>query len=153
MYASNVHRTGDTSYDQLAHKIVNIESKLELWKRGVPQRFSIRTREQMSYESEDTDASRISTVLTLRYLSARMLLHRAVLERALEGDPQNEVQRCKSAFQYNFEKTSLDLCVSAAVDMIDIHHETSQLNRPMLTTWWFSLFYGKSENQVLRMRL
>lgn len=144
VYGSNIARDADLAYDTLIQRVTDLESKLEAWKCDLPLSLGVKGREQIVQDSTgDSELARLSTVLTLRYLSARMLLHRAVLERFLEADTPKPKRRGGSVFMESLEKTSLTLCVSSAVDLIDIHHETSKSRRRMLTTWWFSLYYGK----------
>lgn len=125
---------------------MELESELERWQRELPGSFQLHRKEQTTLAQsspQEVESSRFSTVLTLRYLSTRMLLHRATLEKALEGDPQKQGAASRSVFLQDFERSSMNLCLASAVDLIDIHYNASESKQPMLTTWWFSLFYGK----------
>ena len=140
----NIPREAEIAYETLLQRVISIESKLEAWKSGLPVALRIKTKEEIIMNPVDTsDFSRLSTVLTLRYLNAKTLLYRAVLTRLLDNDPQRTASTSHSVFVHSAERICLDLNVIAATEMIEIHHAMLRSRQKMLTTWWFSLHYGK----------
>lgn len=140
----NITREVDIDYHTLLEKVISLESKLETWRSCLPPLLKIKTKDEIIQSPIDTsDHARLSTVLTLRYLSTRTLLHRAILTRFLDQESGTTTSAIQSIFLQTSEKISLDLSVSSAVEMIEIHHAMSKSSQKMLTTWWFSLYYGK----------
>lgn len=143
VYEMNVPRNTELDCQTFLLRVVCIESKLETWKKELPVMIGVRTSKEILQNLAGTsDISRFSTVLTLRYLNARTLLHRAVLTRFLDSEGQNMTANADWVLLRALEKTSLDLSVSSAVEMIEIHQAMSNSCQRMLTTWWFSLYYG-----------
>ncbi len=143
IYQMNITREYDLEYHTLLERVISVEAKLEAWKANLPHFLRIRTKDEIFQDPVDTsDYSRLSTVLTLRYLSTRTLLHRAILTRFLDPNHQTATTTGQSVFLQTSENISLDLSVSSAVEMIEIHHVMSKIAQQMLTTWWFSLYYG-----------
>lgn len=81
----------------------------------------------------------LSAVITLRYLNARILLHRGVLARFLDHDGSKE----EWDFLKLFGRSSIEVSVIAASELIDIIHSVAECQHRMLTTWWFSIYYSK----------
>lgn len=143
VYQMNITREVDLEYHVLLEQVISLEAKLEAWKTNLPLSLHIRTKDEIVQDPFDTsDYSRLSTVLTLRYLNTRTLLHRAILTRFLDQTSQTATTTGQSVFLRTSENISLDLCVSSAVEMIEIHYAMSKISQQMLTTWWFSLYYG-----------
>ena len=152
VYQMNIPRETDIGYEILLQRVIAIESKLEAWKSGLPMSLSIKTKEEIVLNPIDTsDLSQLSTVLTLRYLNTRTLLHRAVLTRFLDNDVQRTANSSQSIFLRSCETISLDLSVMSAIEIIEIHHAMSKSRQKMLTTWWFSLYYGKRESELPKL--
>lgn len=143
IYQMNIMREVDLEYSILLEQVMSLEAKLEDWKTDLPFPLRIRTKDEIVQDPVDkSDYSRLSTVLTLRYLNIRTLLHRAVLTRFLDQNHLTTVTTGQSVFLQASENISLDLSVSSAVEMIEIHYAMSKVSQQMLTTWWFSLYYG-----------
>ena len=90
-------------------------------------------------------ASQLSAVITLRYLSARVLLHRAIVARFLDHDiPKPGAGNAEEwVFLQNFGSSSLEICVQSATEIIVIIHSVTESQHRMLTTWWFSIYYSE----------
>lgn len=143
VYLMNIPRDTEMAYETLLQRVIAIESKLEAWKSGLPVALRIKTKEEIVMNPIDTsDFSRLSTVLTLRYLNAKILLYRVILTRLLDNDLQRTANTTHSIFVHSSERISLDLSVLSATEMIEIHHAMLRSRQKMLTTWWFSLHYG-----------
>ncbi|KEF58356.1 uncharacterized protein A1O9_06282 [Exophiala aquamarina CBS 119918] len=145
IYQMNLVRDVDLEYNMLLERVISLEVRLEAWKVKLPFPLHIRTRDEIVQDPVDSsEYSRLSTVLTLRYLSTRTLLHRAILTRFLDQNHQRATATGRSVFLRSSENISLDLSVSSAIEMIEIHYAMSKVSQRMLTTWWFSLYYGKN---------
>ena len=152
VYQMNIPKETDIAYEILLQRVIAIDSKLEAWKSGLPMSLRIKPKEEIVLNPVDTsDLSQLSTVLTLRYLNTRTLLHRAVLTRFLDNDVQRTATTSQSIFLRSSETISLDLSVMSAIDIIEIHHAMSKSRQRMLTTWWFSLYYGKRVSELPKL--
>ena len=150
IFNSNIHQCDAPDYKSLLERVFSNDSKLESWKKELPFALRVRTRQEIVQGLvEQPDDFQLSAVLTLRYLNARTLLHRAVLAHLLDIERHNTVSASESAFLTSIENTSLEISVFSAVEMIEIHYAMSTSNQQMLTTWWFSLYYGEFSIQPL----
>jgi len=87
--------------------------------------------------------SQLSAVITLRYLNTRILLHRPILARFLDHDDHKPGSAEEWAFLQQFGKSSLEVSILSALELIDIIHSVSECQHRMLTTWWFSIYYSE----------
>lgn len=140
----NIPKETDHTSRDFLRPVMALETKLEAWKSGLPHDLKVQAQEQTVQKLTDTSVmARLSTVLTLRYLNARTLLHRVVLMVLLDRDAQKITFDEDSVFLRNAEAISLELSVASAIEMIQIHHAIPDHSTPMLTNWWYSLYYSK----------
>ena len=150
VYQKNIESDYQISTSHLFQQIVSIEPKLASWKAELPPLLRVRTRAEILQHLQDPSVfSSLSTVLTLRYLNVRTLLHRAILTRFLDHGGQKNGGGDEWSFLHEFGRTSLEVSVSSAAEMIEILYTMSEGRHRMFTTWWFSIYYG----QLLRLLL
>lgn len=116
---------------------------MNTWRAQLPAELRVKSKDEiMKCLNASSIFSHLSTVLTLRYLMARLLLHRPVVSRFL--DCKNE-QGCfeNSEFLELFGGPNLKLALRSASEMIDIIFSLSEHQHLMLTTWWFSIYYSE----------
>ncbi|OBR05283.1 C6 transcription factor [Colletotrichum higginsianum IMI 349063] len=112
------------SLQRLSQTALDLDRELDDWKSGLPRqlRFDLSSLEDSEF------AMKQKTVLKLRFLNARILLHRQfIISKALEADRNTVSRHVKS-------------CVNAATDTIRFMH-TSYLHRPYFRTWWYNCMY------------
>ncbi|KAK1456180.1 hypothetical protein CCUS01_10168 [Colletotrichum cuscutae] len=113
-----------TSFQRLSQTALNLDRELDDWKSGLPRQLRFDTS-----SLEDSEfAMKQKTVLKLRFLNARILLHRQfIISKTQEAD-RNTVARHVTS------------CVKAATETIKFMH-TSYLHRPYFRTWWYNCMY------------
>lgn len=84
----------------------------------------------------------LSTVITLRYLITRILLHRRIIVCFLNSQKEEYAGLESPEFLKIFGRPSLELGVLSASEMIGIIYNLSEHQHSMLTTWWFSIYYS-----------
>ena len=62
--------------------------------------------------------------------------------RFLDYDAQKTGSAEDWSFLKDFGRVSLEVGVCSAMEMIEIIYTASEGHHLMLTTWWFSLYYG-----------
>ncbi|KAK7433615.1 hypothetical protein Landi51_13852 [Colletotrichum acutatum] len=113
-----------TSFQRLSQTALNLDRELDDWKSGLPRQLRFDTS-----SLEDSEfAMKQKTVLKLRFLNARILLHRQfIISKTQEADRNTVSRHVKS-------------CVKAATETIKFMH-TSYLHRPYFRTWWYNCMY------------
>lgn len=146
VYQDNLSPGQSLSSLQVYQNIGSIEWKLQEWRRDLPTLLRIRRPAEMTITSP-SQFDRLGIVLTLRYLFARLLLHRASLTRLLDRLGNN-----MGAGNFNFADagdffqkssiSSLEACVASAIELVEIMYTLSSSGHRMLMSWWFSVYYG-----------
>ena len=145
-YGPRVKFTMDT-----ISKVYSLESELSIWRQHLPtslgtlqvhdlDRDYLRTTSHVSRYSR-----RPQTVITLRYLHARILIHRPVLEGLLEIAHRNLSDREHLQMMRLASANSISVLVSCAVRLISIMHNLVVViaqGVDQLGAWWFSLYYS-----------
>lgn len=140
----NIPKETDHTSRDFLQSVMALETKLEAWKSSLPDDLKIQSKEQTIQRLIDTSTmARLSIVLSLRYLNARTLLHRIILIVLLDREAQKTNFDNDSIFLRNAEAISLELSVASATEVIQIHHAIPNHSPPMLTIWWFSVYYSK----------
>lgn len=145
VYQNNIEYNSALPTSELFGRILVIEQKLTTWKSELPLNLQVRSRDEILRDTEQAPLfSRLCGVITLRYLNARMLLHRRLISYFLlahDATKSDDVE--DSRLLHNFCRGSLEVALSAAVDTIDLVFALSEGQHRMLTTWWFTIYYSK----------
>ncbi|KAK1978175.1 hypothetical protein LZ30DRAFT_752343 [Colletotrichum cereale] len=113
-----------TSLQRLSQTALSLDRDLDDWRSGLPRQLQF----DMSSLEDSEFAMKQKTVLKLRFLNARILLHRQfIISKALEADRSTISRHVTS-------------CVKAATETIKFMH-TSYLHRPYFRTWWYNCMY------------
>lgn len=143
LYQNNIGADQWLSVALLFQRVVSCEGDLMEWRAHLPPSLGVKSKAEIFQGLDDTtDFFRLSTVLTLRYLNVRLLIHRAMLARLLDHDHKVEANHA-GAFLQQFGQNSLELSAASATEMIDIIYTMSKAQHRMLTSWWFSMYYGE----------
>ncbi|KAF9884702.1 hypothetical protein FE257_001331 [Aspergillus nanangensis] len=138
---------------ELHQSIGSIEWKLHSWRKALPASIQIRAISSMD-GSSSSPFDRLSIVLTLRYHFAKLLMHRATVAQFLDRTEKLSAggiatDETLPPFFAKVEHASMEECVSAAVEIIDILHLLSASGHRMLMSWWFCVYYAFSAVLVI----
>lgn len=135
-----------------------LEQRLAAWKRNLYPQLQRRPwdtldPETISMSAWDPVFDRLSVIITLRYLNARILLHRPLLSAFLQQRARfraaAEVTEDGDPFFQDLAARSVKICEQSAMEMVEIVHKTS--NPPaLLGAWWFSAYYSKPLNSIVK---
>ena len=142
IYRKNFGPTRVLPFAKLLSEVILCEDKYDHWRASIPSPFLILSSVQLASSTitEQSLPSAFSFVLTLRYLSARILLHRAIIESFLrrnKGKDEMEISRVE-----RFGMESLAISLDSSREMIDLISEAHIQGLRNLTTTWFMIYYG-----------
>ncbi|KAH7169928.1 c6 zinc finger domain-containing protein [Dactylonectria macrodidyma] len=147
LYGHNLGCEDPPSETTMITQIFHLEQELSDWHNSLPAPLFLRSSSHLPEEEliDDQTIERFRLILSLRYLSVQLLLHRPMLTKSLSGcsrDPNSmrRPQRSVNQMQANFNRT----CVRAAEDIIEIIHTVLTkpgLGRHLIGAWWFTLYY------------
>ena len=144
LYSWNVGSSARPTTGELLTRVIKSEEKLNRWERQLPPSLEMVSVSSVfnSGTSSTPLWTRAQIILTLRWLSARLMVYRAVsdecLARIADGlnplEPESFPEICK---------TYLRLCSKLSREVIDlICHPI--ITQRMLSSWWYSLYYRSS---------
>lgn len=147
MYQSNLSSDISIDLDFLAAEIPRIEHDLGEWQRGLVPELKLTPWAVVSSTVEsarDVVFEKLSVIVQLRYLHAKLLLHRATIRtlgQRLSNPQADQIDDSKS-FSGCLAQQSLIQCMRSATELVDIVCKMSQV--PLkLGSWWFSIYYSK----------
>lgn len=129
-----------------------------MWKRNLFPQLQRRPWETMDagtipISAWDPVFDRLSVIITLRYLNARILLHRPILSAFLRQRSRFRVDSAAQAsevddpFFHDLGERSIKICEQSAMEIVEIVYNTS--NPPaLLGAWWFSAYYSKQHPRL-----
>ncbi|KAJ4680160.1 hypothetical protein HRR95_003879 [Exophiala dermatitidis] len=149
LYGSNVDIDPHLTIPTMLERTMVLEQRLAAWKRNLYPQLQRRPwdtldPETISMSAWDPVFDRLSVIITLRYLNARILLHRPLLSAFLQQRARfraaAEVTEDGDPFFQDLAARSVKICEQSAMEMVEIVHKTS--NPPaLLGAWWFSAYY------------
>lgn len=128
-------------------QIFQLEQELNEWLMTLPADFMLRNPGSFSDGEpvQDVLLERYRIILTLRYQSTKLLLHRPVFVKSLASSKKSSIQYSGRPVN-DSRKRSNTAVIQAAEDIIALVHEilsTQKSGRRLLGAWWFTLYYGK----------
>lgn len=135
---------------QMATHLIQIEIQLAEWQSALPPDLQLRSSDSLplGYDLKDPILEKFHLVLSLRYLSTRLLLYRPCLTKSLKDDRwKSRGSPNAQFFQVGVHTAFERACVRAAEEIIDIVHlvlHRPGLGRNLLGAWWFNVYYGMS---------
>ncbi|KAB5545741.1 fungal-specific transcription factor domain-containing protein [Coniochaeta sp. 2T2.1] len=129
--ANTNHFEDDSPISEKTERATGLEGRLEDWKAGLPRALDIRAASL----TESDMVIKQKTVLKLRYLNFRVLIHRPFL--LLNTTNSNSM----------LSRHVLS-CVESARELIQFVYET-YLYRPYFRTWWYNCTYVLDATMVL----
>lgn len=156
LYGNNIAcSTSPNSADTIA-RVYQIESQLAEWQQtGLPHDLKLISLADLNFDrlppedeamSEQWRRIRLRFVLTLRYANVRILLHRTVLVKFLEG-PEDSQDSQDTTLLHGVGWNSIEIAKRSAKEIICLVHLVVQSpvtskKRGLLGAWWFSLYYS-----------
>lgn len=141
IYQNNIGADTGLSDSELLKRILSVEQALTTWRSQLPVELCVKSKDEIMQSLNASSVfSHLSTVLTLRYLMARLLLHRPVISRFLNHKKEEDCFEHSELLKL-FGGPNLKLIVCSASEMIEIVFNLSEYQHLMLTTWWFSIYY------------
>jgi hypothetical protein len=151
LYGNNLEDDpGVAAIDILRH-VIDFEQKFLAWKRQLPSRLQKTPwLEKTPYNPPNAHKTlnfhRLSVILALRYLNARLLLRRPLLMLCLRGGqhltPDGAFSDEERPYFNRLVMSEIMTCENDAIEVIEIISSTNPY--PFLrTTWWFSTYYCK----------
>ena len=124
-------------------KVIKLETDLVKWRRQLPNELLVQACSPSAVDNEQALIfERLSTIMTLRYLNARVLLHRPVLSHFLRHTYESDLELEGNDFLLQCSRNSLQVCLDSAAEIIATM-ETAVTRPYMLGAWWFSLYYSQ----------
>lgn len=143
LYGQNIGCNKHLTISTVLERIVKVEQLLMAWRRGLPPELQLKPWTGSSTEADGSSLfDRLSIIITLRYLNARILLHRPVLARFLDHVGNRAADPDECDFLYQLGQSNLQVCIDSASEIIAIVHNVE--TRPyLLGAWWFSAYYSE----------
>lgn len=121
---------------------MKLDHELTEWKRTLHPAVAILSPQDFSrLEPQNWAYNRTQTVLTLRYLSVRLVLYRKVLEKALDDASNQRSANDDLDYSPPIAQAMLQICVDSAITMIKLVGVAAP-RTDMLPAWWFTAYYG-----------
>ncbi|KAF2168893.1 hypothetical protein M409DRAFT_20907 [Zasmidium cellare ATCC 36951] len=152
LYGQNLEFDDPLPSRDVITRIFEIEGSLLDWEQSVPKTLAtISANDLTDYLQAQgmTDVAeqrlKLRTILTLRYLSARLLLHRPILLRMLQDMSRSNTITSDNALLEQFGASSISASLVNATDIIELVRTAttspSAAQRDVLGAWWFTLYY------------
>jgi len=162
LYGNNIACSFKPSAAETVARVYKIESQLSEWQQGLPPELRLITTADLATEilppEDDTAVEAwqnlcLRFILTLRYTNIRILLHRPILVKFLEGfdtSPDNHEMSLLRQVGTN----SIQIAIQSAMEIIGlvqsaVRSSSLSKKRGLLGAWWFSLYY--STNPLLHL--
>jgi hypothetical protein len=155
LYGNNIACSFKSSAVEAVATVYKIESHLSKWQEELPSDMRLTTATYLTKDSlpaEEGEAAeawqnlRLRFILTLRYNNIRILLHRPLLVKFLDGI-NNSSENHDISLLRQFGTNSIQIALQSAKEIIGLVHlavRSSPLSkkRGLLGAWWFSLYYS-----------
>ncbi|OQV06994.1 Fungal specific transcription factor domain-containing protein isoform 2 [Cladophialophora immunda] len=142
--------------------VYKIENQLSEWQRGLPSHMRlIATQDILPERLPHVESSaeeawrqlRLRFILTLRYTNVRILLHRPVLVKFLDG-LSNPANHQDTSLLQQVGTIHIQIAIKSAKEIICLVHNalqsaTGRSKWGLLGAWWFSLYYTFNAALVL----
>jgi len=133
-------------------RLFSLEQRLSSWEQNLHPSLKTLTYDQLSAMKEDTQltadqkaAQTLRTVLTLRCLNLRLLLHRPILVRFLNCGFESLGEAHDIQILRQIGSHSLQVCIHTANEIISIVCSivtSVDATRTSVGSWWYTLYYS-----------
>ena len=123
-------------------RILKLDYELTEWKTRLPPSLKLVPMEILGtiHQEDWVHGNMSQTVLTLRYLSVRLLLFRKLLENCLDTIPLPQMPPIRPDFPGTIANNMVDICVESARNIIVLIRTISG-RLDLLPSWWFTCYY------------
>lgn len=145
LYRNNLYPDLETNLIDVLTNIVSIEEGLSRWESKLKPELQLRPWTAVSSTaSTDPVFERLSVIIRLRYLHARVLAHRVMLRLLSRRLEESGVDRSleQNSFLEKSIQQSISSCATSAREIIEIVHNMSSMPKK-LGSWWFTIYYSK----------
>ena len=144
IYSQNLDNNMKKPALDLFKAILEIEESLLEWKAGLPAEIQIiSSTDEIPWRAKTQ--CYCDNILSLRFLNARALLHRAVFAHLLLVTPTSPMSSRldkEAEMLRAFAPKSMEICLESAITTIKIISH-GIIRGEDLPAWWFSIYYGK----------
>lgn len=159
LYGQNINCDQSSGVGDTIGRLFNTEHELIDWERALPRNLRIWSSQDVLDNTNDMvtnenvrNENRLATILTLRYLNVRLLLHRPILIKFLDTSGKADEDCHELTLLQKIGSNSIQLSMQSAIDIISIVHtavHATGRKRELLGAWWFSLYYTFNAALVL----
>lgn len=149
MYGNNLEDNCNASLPDQLKIIIGLEQDLCAWQENLPSQMRRTPWRDPDFntavvQSSNSVFDRFSVIITLRFLNAKILLHRPILSIfiAHQTSARSSMRNNSSQYFISLGERSLEVCRTASMEVIDIVHRMSKLPF-LLGAWWFSAYYSE----------
>lgn len=151
LYGQNIACEKEASTTVVVSQLYPIEQRLLEWKHALPASLTILASPTLLAGVDQSTAigglgqvRPLSTILTLRYLNLRLLLHRPILVKFFEYQNDVTTHEEEAILLQQIGTNSISRCHRAATEIISIVHSATgtPAMRELLGAWWFTLYYS-----------
>lgn len=142
LYNQNIIPSVDLQPNRLFGSIMEFEEHLIEWRRTLDTTVDlIPTSEINTAHTHEWKWTRPQTVMTIRFLSVRVLLYRRVIETLLDtiSAPGTGTQQLE--YSLPIAQTLIQACTDSAIAIIQTIRALGARNE-MLPAWWFTVYHS-----------
>lgn len=153
LYGQNLEYEDPLPSRDVITRIFEIEGSMLDWEQSVPSTLPTISGSQLAESLQEHVITAIAeqrlklrTILTLRFMNTRLLLHRPVLLRMLKNMSGSNNITSDNALLEQFGANSISASLLNATEIIELVRmaTTSPLaaGKDVLGAWWFTLYYS-----------
>ncbi|GAB7346627.1 hypothetical protein MBLNU459_g1764t2 [Dothideomycetes sp. NU459] len=146
LYGQNMGCESDESFSDTICHIIKLDHQLLSWRQNLPSALKTSNSSIPAVDLSTRIPQRLRSILTLRFLNTRLLLHRPVLARLLDNHaaaaaPSATAQDpSETTALRDLARTSTTCALESATQIIGIVHSHGE-RKAALGAWWFSLYF------------
>ena len=142
LYHQNMTPSVDLQPNRLFSLIMDFEEHLHDWMKTLnPAVELIPTSEVNKAHPHEWKWTRPQTVMTIRFLSVRVLLYRRVIETLLDDISTSGVGIRQPEYSLPIAQTLIHACTESAIAIIQTIRALGAKNE-MLPAWWFTIYHS-----------
>ena len=150
LYGQNLACGIDLSINDIVGHLYPLEQRLLNWRRSLPASLRIVAKPASPSDvdwpfdlTEFGPEQKLSTILTLRYLNLRLLLHRPVLVRLLDYLYDSKSREDEAILLQQIGTSSVYQCHQTATEIIYVVSSATKMAKPrdLLGAWFFTTYY------------
>lgn len=129
--------TGETAW--IVQQVVKFEQELDDWVARLPDTLKPVPHD---WAGGPSNPARLRTIISMRYLNLRCLLHRPAVMKLLHNGAREARKETPEGFKEKLVWQSVSTIVDAATQIITIYSRVGA-QKAAVGAYWFSLYYSK----------